>query len=89
MITKTTKIDDFTAEIERTTTKVRAAQYTYDALVEQRLMIVSQQQRDNDLRTAELAEIDSFLQALLSVGVKSRNDNPDPGTKEESDNATR
>lgn len=78
MITKTTKIDDFTAEIERTATRVKVNQFTYDALVEQRLAVVAQQKNDNDQRVSELTEIDSYLQALVDVGVKSQKDNPNP-----------
>lgn len=82
MITKTTKLDDFTLQIDTSITEDNSNQYDYDNLIDQRATIVAQQKKDNDLRVAELAEIDSYLQEMVKVGIKSRKEQTKDGISE-------
>lgn len=63
------KVDDTTIQVTASTTVETVHTYTHDYLVKQRQAILEQQQRDNDQRNREIAEIDEILTQGSKLGV--------------------
>lgn len=65
------KVDDTTIQVTASTTVETTHTYTHDYLIKQRQAILDQQQRDNDQRNREIAEIDEILNqgGKLGIGV--------------------